>query len=108
VVGDGNEEMAMGGVTVGNRTGMVGTDAESQAADALFKGEEMVMGGVMVGDQTVMGSTGAEHETARSFLMTGTGRTGTGVRGDASWSWDGRVSGAGRRRRAARCVEMGL
>ena len=63
------------------------------------------MGGVMVGDQTVMGSTGAEHEAARSFLMTGIGGTGTGVRGDASWSRDGRVSGAGRRRRAARCVE---
>ena len=31
----------MGGVTVGNRTGMVGTGAESQAADARFKGEEM-------------------------------------------------------------------
>jgi len=59
VAGEGNEEMAMGGVTVGNRTGMVGTVAESQAADARFKGEEMAMGGVMVGDQTVMGSTGA-------------------------------------------------
>ena len=33
VAGEGNEEMAMGGVTVGNRTGMVGTGAESQAAD---------------------------------------------------------------------------
>ena len=105
MAGEGNEEMAMGGVTVGNRTGMVGTGAESQAADARFKGEEMAMGGVMVGDQTVMGSTGAEHEAARSFLMTGIGGTGTGVRGDASWSRDGRVSGAGRRRRAARCVE---
>ena len=79
MAGEGNEEMAMGGVTVGNRTGMVGTGVESQAADALFKGEEMAMGGVMVGDQTVMGSTDAEHEAARSFLMTGTGRTGTGV-----------------------------
>ena len=109
VAGEGNEEMAMGGVTVGNRTGMVGTGAESKADDARFKGEEMAMGGVMVGDQTVMGSTGAEHEAAQSVLMTGTWRrTGTGVRGDASWSRDGRVSGAGRRRRAARCVEMGL
>ena len=51
VAGEGNEEMAMGGVTVGNRTGMVGTGADSQA--------EMAMGGVMVGDQTVMGSTGS-------------------------------------------------
>ena len=33
MAGEGNEEMAMGGVTVGNRTGMVGTGAESQAAD---------------------------------------------------------------------------
>lgn len=32
VAGEGNEEMAMGGVTVGNRTDMVGTGAESQAA----------------------------------------------------------------------------
>ena len=62
----------MGGVTVGNRTGMVGTVAESQAADARFKGEEMAMGGVMVGDQTVMGSTGAEHEAVRSVEMTQT------------------------------------
>ena len=51
MAGEGNEEMAMGGVTVGNRTGMVGTGADSQA--------EMAMGGVMVGDQTVMGSTGS-------------------------------------------------
>jgi hypothetical protein len=62
---------------------MVGTGAESQAADARFKGEEMAMGGVMVGDQTVMGSTGAEHEAARSVVMTGTGGTGTGVRGES-------------------------
>ena len=54
-------------------------DCHEFSADALFKGEEMAMGGVMVGDQTVMGSMGAEHEAARSFLMTGTGRTGTGV-----------------------------
>ena len=40
VAGEGNEEMAMGGVTVGNRTGMVGTGAESKADDARFKGEE--------------------------------------------------------------------
>ena len=33
MAGEGNEEMAMGGVTVGNRTGMVGTGVESQAAD---------------------------------------------------------------------------
>lgn len=33
MAGEGNEEMAMGGVTVGNRTDMVGTGAESQAAD---------------------------------------------------------------------------
>ena len=33
MAGEGNEEMAMGGVTVGNRTDMVGTGVESQAAD---------------------------------------------------------------------------
>jgi hypothetical protein len=33
VAGEDNEEMAMGGVTVGNQTGMVGTGAESQAVD---------------------------------------------------------------------------
>ena len=71
MAGEGNEEMAMGGVTVGNRTDMVGTVAESQAADARFKGEEMAMGGVMVGDQTVMGSTGAEHETCSPVCRDG-------------------------------------
>ncbi len=30
MAGEGNEEMARGGVTVGNRTGMVGTGAESK------------------------------------------------------------------------------
>jgi hypothetical protein len=30
VAGEGNEQMAMGGVTVGNWTGMVGTGAESR------------------------------------------------------------------------------
>ena len=39
MAGEGNEEMAMGGVTVGNRTGMVGTAAESKESDARFKGE---------------------------------------------------------------------
>jgi hypothetical protein len=37
VAGEGNEEMAMGGVTVGNRTGMVGTGVESQAADGYIR-----------------------------------------------------------------------
>lgn len=37
VAGEGNEEMAMGGVTVGNRTDMVGTGAESQAADGYIR-----------------------------------------------------------------------
>ena len=35
MAGEGNEEMAMGGVTVGNRTDMVGTGVESQAADGV-------------------------------------------------------------------------
>ena len=37
MAGEGNEEMAMGGVTVGNRTDMVGTGAESQAADGYIR-----------------------------------------------------------------------
>lgn len=81
MAGEGNEEMAMGGVTVGNRTGMVGTVAESQAADARFKGEEMAMGGVMVGESVVdvdvqfrVGMEGVARDTNASDNVSAVGR----------------------------------
>ncbi len=54
MAGEGNEQMAMGGVTVGNWTGMVGTGAESRK-QLMHRAGLGVIGGMRAGRSEVMG-----------------------------------------------------
>ncbi len=86
MAGEGNEEMAMGGVTVGNWTGMVGTGAESQKQ--LMHSQKQLMHRAGLG---VIGTSGGMR-AGRSEVM----GWGAQLRGRRGRGWCG---GNGLRRR---------